>query len=148
MSETTLPDYGLTLQDLWEILRLPILLALIAIALTRAVRYFTSTTCSPELAEATGCNSSGIARYISLDALNKMITHAAIAGGGGGLWSYVMITRERKAREAAEKARDELVKQLAEERAQAAEERSQLLATIELLTQRLTERQNGSNGQS
>ena len=83
------------------------------------------------------------------------MTHAAIAGGGGGLWSYVMITRERKAREAAEKAREELVKRLAEERAQAAEERAQaaeerrqLLATIELLTERLAERENGGNGRT
>ncbi len=149
MAEPSTPAYGsLTYSDLWEILRLPVLLALIAIALTWAVWYFTSTSCSPELAQATGCNSSGIARYISLDALNKMVTHAAIAGGGGGLWSYVMITRERKAREALERQIAEERAQAAEERAQAAEERRQLLATIELLTQRLVERENGGNGQT
>lgn len=59
-----------------------------------------------------------------------------------------MITRERKAREAAEKAREALAKQLTEERAQAAEERKQLLATIELLTERLAERENGGNGKT
>jgi len=163
MSESQPPVYGaLTLRDLWEILRLPVFLALVAIALTWAVWYFTSTSCSPELVSVTGCNSSGIAQYISLDALNKMMTHAAIVGGAGGLWSYVMITRERKAREAAEKAREALAKQLteervqaaeeraqaAEERAQAAEERKQLLATIELLTERLAERENGGNGKT
>ena len=149
MSEPPPQDYGaLTLRDLWEILRLPVLLALISIVVTWAIWYLTSTTCSPELALATGCNSSGIARYINLEVLNKMVTHAAIAGGGGGLWSYVMITRERRAREALERQLAEERAQAAEERAQAAEERRQLLATIELLTQRLVERENGSNGQS
>ena len=86
---------------------------------------------------------------INLDALNKMMAHAVIAAGGGGLWSYAMITRERKAREAAEKAREEerkareaVERQLAEERERADEERRQLLAVIE----RLTEGRNGGNG--
>ena len=71
------------------------------------------------------------------------MTHAVIAGGGGGIWSYAMITRERKAREAAERARLELEQQLAEERERAAEERRQLLATIETLSERLAEGRNG-----
>ena len=61
-----------------------------------------------------------------------------------------MITRERKAREAAERARLELEQQLAEERERvaeererAAEERRQLLATIETLSERLAEGRNG-----
>ena len=68
-----------------------------------------------------------------------------------------MITRERKAREAAERARLELEQQLAEERERAAEEREraaeereraaeerrQLLATIETLSERLAEGRNG-----
>lgn len=144
-----------SIRDYWEILRFPVILAVIAIALTWAVWYLTSTVCSPELAKTTGCNQGQIARYIGLDALNKILTHAAIAGGGGGLWSYAMITRERKAREVLEKQLAEERSQAAEERAQAAEERAraaeerrQLLATIELLTQRLTERQNGGNSQS
>ncbi len=101
--------------------------------------------------------------YINLDALNKMMAHAVIAAGGGGLWSYAMITRERKAREAAEKAREEerkareeerkareeerkaresVERQLTEERERADEERRQLLAVIE----RLTEGRNGGSG--
>ena len=75
-----------------------------------------------------------------------------------------MITRERRAREAAEKARVELERQLAEERERAAEtrrrraraeereraaeERRQLLATIESLTERLTGQQNGDGESS
>jgi hypothetical protein len=60
------------------------------------------------------------------------------------LWSYAVITRERKAREAAERqlaeerARSaEERAQAAEERAQVAEERRQFLALIEQLTERL-----------
>ena len=105
-----------TLQDLYEILRIPILFALIAIAGTWVVWYLTSTSCTTDLAASTGCNASLTARYINLEVLNKIVTHAVIAGGGGGLWSYAMITRERKAREALEKL-------LAEERERATEER-------------------------
>ena len=105
-----------TLADLWEILRLPILLALAAIAATWLVWYLTSASCPLELAQTTGCNPSRVAQYINLTALNNMATHAVLAGGGGGLWSYRMITRERKAREY-------LAKQLAEERERHAEER-------------------------
>ena len=158
MSDPPPPYNGpLTFLDYWEILRLPVLLALAAVAGTWAVWYFTSAPCSTELAQTTGCYQSQITRYIHLDLLNKMMTHAVIGGGGGGLWSYAMITRERRAREAerkarevAEEAREVALRQLteeraqaAEERAQAAEERRQLQATIELLTQRLAERENG-----
>ncbi len=150
MSEPPPSSYdALNFRDLWEILRLPVLFALTAIAATWAVWYLTSASCSAELAEATGCNAGRIAHYINLDALNKMMAHAVIAAGGGGLWSYAMITRERKAREAerkareaAEKARETAERQLAEERERADEERRQLLAVIE----RLTEGRNGGNG--
>jgi hypothetical protein len=76
--------------------------------------------------------------------LNKIITQAVIAGGGGGLWSFAMITRERKAREAAERAREAAERQLLEERQRADEERSRLLAIIESLQ----EGQNGGNEQT
>ena len=112
-----LADAPPTLADLWEILRLPILLALAAIAVTWLIWYLTSASCPTELAQTTGCNPSRAARYINLTALNNMATHAVLAGGGGGLWSYRMITRERKAREY-------LAKQLAEERERHAEERT------------------------
>ena len=158
MPETLSPGYDrLTPRDLWEILSLPILFALAAVALTWLVWYFTSASCPAELAETTGCNSSLIAGYVNLEVLNKTVTHAAVAAGGGGLWSYAMITRERRAREALEKqlaeeraqaaeerthAAEERA-QAAEERAQAAEERRQLLALVE----RLTERLNGGDRQ-
>ena len=151
-----------TLQDLYEILRIPILFALIAIAGTWVVWYLTSTSCTTDLAASTGCNASLTARYINVEVLNKIVTHAVIAGGGGGLWSYAMITRERKAREALEKllaeererATEERERatqereRAAEERERAAEERRQLLATIENLMERLAEQQNGGTVQS
>ena len=114
-----------TLTDLWEILRLPILLALAAIAATWLVWYLTSASCPLELAQTTGCNPSRVARYINLTALNNMATHAVLAGGGGGLWSYRMITRERKAREYLAKQLAEERERNTEERARAAEERRQ-----------------------
>jgi hypothetical protein len=115
-----------------------------------------------DLAQVTGCNPSQTARYINLDSLNKMVAHAVVAGGGGGLWSYAMITRERRAREALEKQLAEERERAAEERERAAEEReraaaerdraaaerSQLLSTIETLTERLAEQQNGNNGEA
>ena len=116
----TLTEGPPTLADLWEILRLPALLALAAVAASWLVWYFTSESCTTELAQAIGCNPSRLAQYINLDALNKIAAHGVVAGSGGGLWSYAMITRERRARE-------DLAKQLAEERqrsdAQLAEER-------------------------
>ena len=137
-----------TVRDLYEILRLPVLFALIAIAGTWVVWYLTNTSCPAELVQTTGCNPSLTARYISLDALNKILTHAVIAGGGGGLWSYAMITRERRAREAAERQLAEEREKAAEEREKAAEERRQLLAMIETLAERLAEQQNGGTGQA
>ncbi len=138
MSEPPLPGDGrLTVRDLWEILSLPILFALAAIAVTWLVWYLTSASCSPELAQTTGCNPSKIAGYVNLEILNKIITHAAIFAGGGGIWSYAVITRERKAREAAERQLAQILAQAAEERAQAAEERRQLLALIQQLTEGL-----------
>lgn len=158
------PVYGsLNFRDLWEILRLPVLLAIAAVAATWLVWYFTNVSCSPELTETTGCNPAQIARYINLDLLNKMMTHAVIAGGGGGLWSYAMTTRQRKAIESLERQlaeereradariaeeRERADARIAEERERAdariAEERREFLAIIE----RLTERQNSGNGQT
>ena len=142
-------DDRLTISDLWEITRLPIFLATLAIALTWLVWYLTIVPCHPELANLTGCNPSRIARYINLDVLSKLFTHTALAAGSGGFWSYIMITKERRARqaaemrlaealeqavadrerEAAERAADRV--QFAEERAQFAAERAQFAADRE-----------------
>ena len=162
MSEYPTPgDGSLTLRDLWEILSLPVSFALAAIVVTWLVWYFTSASCPPELAQTTGCNPTQVAGYVNLEIMNKAFTHAAIAAGGGGLWSYAVITRERRAREAAERqlaeerARNERERaQAAEERAQAAEERARAAERAEreraqflALIERLTERQESDNRQ-
>jgi hypothetical protein len=59
-----------------------------------------------------------------------------------------MITRERRAREVLEKQLAEERERAAAERDRAAAERSQLLSTIETLTERLAEQQNGYNGEA
>ena len=159
MSVNSPYDGSLTLRDLWEVLAIPVALGLAAIVGTWLVWYFTSGSCSQELAESTGCNPSGVADYINLEVFNKAATHAAIAAGGGGLWSYALITRERKAREAAERLLTEVLAQAAEDRARAqaaedqaraaeeraqfaeerdrfAEERRQFLALLEQFAER------------
>ena len=122
------------LQDLREIATLPVAAALAALALTWLVWYFTGNRCTEDLATITGCNASSLATFINPALLKDILTNSAIAATGGGVWSYVMITRERRAREAAEKA-------LAEERQRAEEERNRLLAEIERLTRQLENQQ-------
>ena len=168
MNENTSP-----LQDLREIAMLPVVAALATLALTWAVWYFTGNRCTEETAPLTGCNASLLATFINPLLLKDILTNSAIAATGGGLWSYVMITRERRAREAAEKALaeerqraeeerrrtederrraeeafarvDEERRRADEERQRADEERGRLLAEIERLTRRLDGQQNGSS---
>ena len=121
-------------QDFREIASLPIAAALAALAVTWVIWYFTGNSCSEELADATGCNPSAAAAFINPALLKDILTNSAIAATGGGVWSYIMITRERHAREAAEKA-------LLEERRRAEEERNRLLAEIERLTRQLVAQQ-------
>ena len=159
------------LQDFREIATLPVAAALAALALTWLVWYFTGDRCTEDLATTTGCNTSSIATFITPALLKDMLTNSAIAATGGGVWSYVMITRERRAREAAEKAlaeerqhKEEALARVAEERQRAAEERrradeerwraeegrrradedrARLLAEIERLSRQLDAKGNG-----
>lgn len=139
-------------QDFREIATLPVGAALAALAVTWAVWYFTGNRCSEELAAATGCNASVAAAFINPAMLKDIVTNSAIAATGGGVWSYIMITRERRAREAAERARDAAEQALArerekaderveEERRRAEEDRNRYLAEIERLTRRLDNQQ-------
>ena len=117
-------DDRLTISDLWEITRLPIFLATLAIALTWLVWYLTIAPCTPELANIIGCNPGRIARYINLEVLGNLFTHATLAAGSGGFWSYLMITKERRARQAAEKRLAEALEQSAADREREAAERA------------------------
>ena len=117
-------DDRLSISDLWEITRLPIFLATLAIALTWLVWYLTTVPCTPELANIIACNSGRIARYINLDVLGNLFTHATLAAGSGGFWSYLMITKERRARQAAEMRLAEALEQAAADREREAAERA------------------------
>ena len=128
-------------QDLREIASLPIAAALAALAVTWVVWYFTGNRCSEELAAATGCNTSAAAALINPALLKDILTNSAIAATGGGVWSYIMITRERRARETAEQALLEERRKSEEERKRSEEERNRLLAEIERLTRQLENRQ-------
>ena len=128
-------------QDFREIATLPVAAGLAALAVTWVVWYFTGNRCSEELASATGCNDSAAAASINPALLKDVLTNSAIAATGGGIWSYIMISRERRAREAAEQA-------LSEERQRAEEERNRLLAEIERLTRLLDNRQDEPSEQT
>ena len=156
-------------QDFREIATLPVAAGLAALAVTWAVWYFTGNRCTEELAAITGCNASTAAAFINPAMLKDILTNSAIAATGGGIWSYIMITRERRAREAAEQAKEAAEQALAEERQRAeervaeerrradervaeerrradervAEERNLFLAEIERLTRRLDNQQEG-----
>lgn len=123
-------------QDFREIAALPVAAGLAALAVTWLVWYFTGNKCSEELAAATGCNASTAAAFINPALLKDVLTNSAIAATGGGIWSYIMISRERRAREAAEQA-------LEQERQRAEEERNRLLAEIERLTRHIENLQSG-----
>ena len=149
-------------QDFREIATLPVAAALAALAVTWAVWYFTGNRCSTELAAATGCNASPVAAFINPALLKDIVTNSAIAATGGGIWSYIMITRERRAREAAEQAlaqerqraeeerrrADEERQRADEERRRADEDRNRLLAEIERLTSQLNGQQDGPSEQA
>ena len=112
-------------RDIYELLRLPALVATLTAVATWLIWYYTNTSCTPELATVIGCNPTTIARYINIEVYGKMLTLSAITGAAGGVWNYDMFTKMRAAI-AAERARaDEAVKQLAEFRRQAEEERRQ-----------------------
>ena len=128
-------------QDFREIASLPVAAGLAALAVTWAVWYFTGNRCTEELAATTGCNASVVAAFINPAMLKDILTNSAIAATGGGIWSYIMVSRERRAREAAEQA-------LSEERQRAEEERNRLLAEIERLSRLLDNRQDDPSEQT
>ncbi len=119
----------------------------IAFGISWAIWYGTTEPCTEGLAEKDNCSLSTLARYVNLDTLTKMFANAAIAGGAGTVWSYIMFTRERREREALQRRLDDMQRQADEERRQASEERRQAYETIQRLTEqivRLTE--TGGNG--
>lgn len=123
--------------DVWEMAWLPLAFALAASGLTWTVWNFTTEPCTAELAKTTNCSLSSWARFISLDLLNKMFAHGAIAGGTGGIWNYAMLRRERQRAELAEQRAEEERQRREEERQRWEEERQRMQGQIEMLTERL-----------
>ena len=111
------------LADLWDIARIPLLLALLAVTATWMVWYFTTEPGAPESARPTDCDWGSLERCFSLNLVNKMFTHGAIAGGTGGVSFYIMLRRERQARQAAERRVEEERQRAEEERLRVDKER-------------------------
>ena len=105
-------------------------LAIMAMVLTWAVWYHTTEPGRPESAKPAGCSWNSWENCISLDLLNKMFTHGAIAGGSAGIWRYSMLRRERQAREAAERRAEAAERRVDEERQRADAERQQFRELI------------------
>ena len=112
-------------RDVYELLRLPALFAVGTAALTWLIWYYTSVSCTPELATLIGCNPATIARYINVDVFGRMLTYSAITGAAGGVWNYDMFTKMRAVIAAERTRADEAVQQLAEYRQQSEAERRQ-----------------------
>ena len=123
LEETNVPpsDEKSFLGELWEFIRLPVLFAAIAFGISWAIWYGTTEPCTEELAEKNNCSLSTLARYVNLDALTKMFANAAIAGGAGTVWSYIMFTRERREREALQRRLNDMEREANERRRQADE---------------------------
>ena len=117
------------------------------------VWYFTVEPDDPQSARPTGCDWDDLERCFSLNLVNKMFTHGAIAGGAGGVSFYIMLRRERLAREAAEKRADEerqraneVQRRADEDRQRADEERRRFDEERQLLINRILELTAPSNG--
>ena len=105
------------------------------------VWYFTTEPTDPKSIRPIECNWDRLEKCFSLNLVNKMFTHGAIAGGAGGVSFYIMLRRERLAREAAERRADEerqradeMQRRAEEDRRQADEERRLLINSILELT--------------
>ena len=146
--------------DLWDIARIPALLALLAVSATWMVWYFTTEPTDPKSVRPTECNWGRLEKCFSLNLVNKMFTHGAIAAGAGGVSFYIMLRRERLAREAAERRAeedrrraeeerqraDEIQRRADEDRRQADEERRRADEERQRLINRILELTAPSNG--
>ena len=152
------------LQDMVEILWLPLLVGLIVAGVTWLIWYYTSIPCAPELATSHYCNPAPVAKYINVEIWARCLTLGALTGGiiGGGV-NYAMFSRERAARIAAEtiaaeerKLREEERKLREEDRqridqlvVQFGETQQAMLSAITALTAEVSElrrQRNGENG--
>ena len=131
------------------------------------VWYFTTEPSDPKSIRPIECDWDRLEKCFSLNLVNKMFTHGAIAGGTGGVSFYIMLRRERLAREAAERRADserqrvdeiqrradeerqradEIQRRADEERQRADEERQRADEERRLLINRILELTAPSNG--
>lgn len=117
------------------------------------VWYFTTEPTDPKSIRPIECDWDRLEKCFSLNLVNKMFTHGAIAGGAGGVSFYIMLRRERLAREAAERRAEEERQRANEERQRAEEiqrradeERRQADEERRLLINRILELTAPSNG--
>ena len=160
-----------------EILWLPLLIAALTAAVTWLIWYYTGVPCTPEAAVLHHCNPARITHYINVEIFVRCVTLGSLTGTliGGGV-NYIVISRERAARIAAEtmlveerkrtdeertrvdeeRARtdeertrvDQLVQQFAENQRHAAENQQAILSTLAELTAELIELRRQHNGEN
>ncbi len=122
----TPPDARPNLKEVAETAWLPALLAMATAVATWIIWYYTTMPCPAELSSLTGCNPSGIARYIDVDIYGPMITYAAISSAAGGVWYYTMFSRMRAMLAAERQRAEELEKLVGQYRLEADEQRRQV----------------------
>lgn len=118
------------MRDAWEVIQLPLALALLAALITWLVWHYTATPCAGLARVLNSCNPSVAARFIDSGVWAGMLPHGAVGAGAGGVYNFAMISRERR-------RADDLERLLREERAdrrQAEAERQQLMERILELT--------------
>ena len=110
------------------------------------VWYFTTEPSDPKSVRPTECDWDKLEKCFSLNLVNKMFTHGAIAGGAGGVSFYIMLRRERLAREAAERRAEEERRRADEIQRRADEDRRRADEERQLLINRILELTAPSNG--
>ena len=106
----------ITLADTIELWWFPVLAGTAIAVIVWAVWYLTEVPCTPANAIDYQCNPSAIARYIDSEILYRCITLGGLVATLAGGLNVYMFAREREARIAAEKQRDEDRQRFAEQR--------------------------------
>ena len=109
-----------------ELARFPLTLGLVLAFLTWMVWRFTEAPCWDGYMLPRQCLSAEA--FINLKVWQAMLVSGSIGAGATGVYEYVMLTRERKAREAAERRAEEKEREADEERRKANEEREKRIA--------------------
>ena len=120
------------MRDAWEVIQLPLALALLAALITWLVWHYTATPCAGLARVLNSCNPSVAARFIDSGVWAGMLPHGAVGAGAGGVYNFAMISRERR-------RADDLERLLREERADREQGRRQAEAERQRLVDRILE---------